>query len=303
MDEFEIYQGVSKALGFSDYSPLLIQYGGIAALENILRSGELWFGDLDGMNDGSECNHFIDAIHSSLEEVVPVELVSLVRSLINEHRASLKSNSFASSWCEYTPDCRGGDNTMWQTYSDPENPVAFIIDSSQFMPSQINAKRKDFFIFSSRVSYVRSDRAAGLLRQDLLKLKDIGLLTDTKKNGVLIALLLLAKAPAIKHETWRSEQEIRFLFSPALLKIIGKEIPSLKYQQGSKNGIVRTNMRFPLKEYQQFDFDFSMRRILKQVLVGPSRNQSATELAVRGLLKRYDLQSVEVVKSDSPLRR
>jgi hypothetical protein len=302
MDEFETYKSISQALGFSDYAPLLIQYGGVGSLESILKSNELWFGDLGGMNDGSECNHFIDAVYNSIEEVVPEEYILLARSLIDQHRDSLKNRSFASSWCEYTPECRAGDNLMWKSYADSAGPIAYIIDSTQFMPSHINAKRMEFFIFSNRVTYVQREHAADLLQQDLDKLRTLGFLEDKAQNGILTALLLLAKAPAIKHESFRGEKEIRFLFSPVLLELMGKQIPTFQYQQSPKSGISRTYMRFPLKEYGQFDLDFSMRRMLKQVLIGPSRNQLATEEAIRKILTRHQLNSVEVVRSDSPLR-
>lgn len=300
--DFRVYKEVQSALGISDYSNKIIHYTSFENLSLMLESGELWFGHISNMNDTAECSHFISGVESSLRDIFDKISFSSYFSIIENAKNSIEKDTFISSWCEYTNENAEGLLPMWQEYGKNGRGVGLIIDSSIFQPSRLKPENLNFFIFSSKVKYLKKESAIeyadNLVKRLFSKVK----LYNENMDLFVTAIMMLAAAPTIKHPSFSHEREIRFISMDP--------IPSLRPMRGDMSLVqhkvgddVRSYRRLKLHNYPESGFDLTPSRLVKAVLVGPGDDQGERNKQVRELLDRHSLRNVKVINSAIPYRR
>jgi len=297
--DFDQYKRVSNALGTSDYSNQIIHYTSHRTLENILQSQELWFGNIAQMNDMSECDHFLDAVLEQSSPLLGGMNVPALEALIQQLRPAIRDDTFVSSWCEYFDAEPDGKLNMWTRYGVAGLGVGLVVDSSKFQPSTITAPNLAFHVYTSKVEYVVRDHAVDLVNnyiKRVLSLPGIGPELST------MAIMLLAKAPCVKHNGFAEEAEIRFLYMDGMRRILGQHTVEDRIRTTSSELGERSFYSLPLINYPQFDFDLRMETILKKVLIGPASGKLERAESVRQILDHHGLQHIAVEVSDIPLR-
>lgn len=299
---FELYKRISNAIGISDYSSQIIHYTGLQSLERILQSQSLWFGRSKQMNDSTECDHFLDGVLEHSERLLGDLDTKALEMLIQKMRPAIRDESFISSWCEYFDAQPNGKLSMWRAYASNGFGIALVVDSSQLQPSSLNAQKLGFHVYSSKVEYVRKDRAIDAANKYLQRISNVPEWYDSPDKKIAVASTLLGKAPCVKHDGFAEEEEVRFLYLKGLRNIMGHFDEDEVIETTGEGSNKKYYFAMPLKEYPDYDFDLRPETILKKVIIGPLAEKSATAERLSQLLKHYQLGHVQIQFCDIPLR-
>lgn len=300
--DFETYKAVEKIIGTKDYSDKIIHYTKISNFENILNSRELWFGHISDMNDTSECQHFLSGIKGAFDKSFESLMLTDYWPIISSARSRILNETYVSSWCEYTSQHPDGSLPMWQEYGDNGQGIGLIVDSSNFQPSNLTPQKIQFFITNSQIEYLSSDRTLEYAAELTDRISKGIHFSDESLRLFSTALMLLAKAPTIKHQSYSHEREVRFLSIdpiPDIRPMRGGVLTTEKQISGRYKSFVR----LPLKNYPSYGFDLSIEKILLSVLLGPGEDQDERSNKVRHLLDRFGLQHVHILRSSIPYRK
>ncbi|PZO47374.1 MAG: hypothetical protein DCF16_17860 [Alphaproteobacteria bacterium] len=295
-DQFAAYQDACNALGIADYSRQIIHYTSVDVLESVLKSNEIWFGRLCDLNDTEECDHFLNGVIGQLPNLLTKAELTEVEALLPMLAPLVKYQTYVSSWCEYFDAEPEGHLNMWCRYAASPTGVGLVVDSSQFQPSAITAKTLGFHVMTAKVEYVRQEKAIDLANQYFRRMSNLGYMQRLLQEKLFVAIMLAAKAPCVKHQSFLEEKEMRFLFMPGLFNALGQS-----HQVPTRTHSGREFFALALKNYADFALDLRIEKILKKVVIGPGRHQQARQAAARQLLDRYGLQHVETLLSDIPL--
>jgi hypothetical protein len=299
-EQFALYQRTVSALGIGDFSSLLVHYTSVATLEAILHSRELWFGRLSDLKDTAECDHFIDGVLQNASSLVPIADPNVIAATARHFRQAVRNETCVSSWCEYSLAEPEGKLGMWREFGDDGAGVGIVIDSSQFLASAIKREHLSFGIYSARMEYVHKDRVSDHANDMFKRVANIAMPGTDVMRKLMVAALVLGKAPCVKCHSYREEQEIRFMrMSPTLNGgIAGPTVQRFATVRGKQ----RAFAALPLKDYPQNSLDLRVERILKRVVVGPKGDRAAREQRVKALLAKHGLGHMPVVVSDIPWR-
>ena len=267
-----------------------------------MKSNELWFGSTAQMNDTAECNHFIDAVLNQSSQLLgDIELPGL-ELIIEQLRPAIRDDTYISSWCEYFDVDPDGKLSMWRGYADDGEGVGLVIDSSQLQPSEITPQKVGFFVYSSKVEYVREKRVIDLANDYIRRLTTVADINATLMENLNMAITLLAKAPCVKHDGFKEEEEVRFLYMRGMRKILGSSRTDEIIKRVGSGKDSRTFYAFPLLNYTEFDYDLRLSSLLKKIVIGPAKNQEVRANKIRQLLNHYNLHHVTVEMSNIPYR-
>jgi hypothetical protein len=299
-EQFAQYQRMVSALGIGDFSSLLVHYTSVATLETILDSRELWFGRLSDLKDTAECDHFIDGVLQNARSLLPIADPNMIAAVVQQFRQAMRNETFVSSWCEYSLVEPEGKLGMWREFGDDGMGVGIVVDSSQFLASAIKREHLSFGIYSARMEYVHKDRASDHANDMFKRIANMEISGADAMQKIMLAALVLSKAPCVKHHSYSEEQEIRFMrMSPTLNGgITGPTVQRFATVRGKQ----REFAALPLRDYPQHSLDLRVERILKRVVIGPQGDRSAREQRVKALLAKHGLSHVPIVVSDIPWR-
>lgn len=306
VDTFELYKSTERALGTTDFSDRLIHYTTIETLAAILASRTLRFGNLSEMNDPSECDHFADGLIEGLLQFKVKLDRNEIRDQIEKIRDLVRCETYASSWCEYFYTQPDGKLEMWREYGDHGQGVGIVVDSSDFLPSNLTPSKINFAINSTRVAYIpRSVSAATDLANDMVqRLSRLSHFRVNPWTTMQLATLVMAKSPCVKHDGYALEEEIRFLHFAGLRRILPNLADSgadlVKVIQPAPNG--RRYVDLPLSNYPQYGFDLSPERLLKRIVIGPSGDSVRRAAQVRSLLDEFLFSHTDIHISQLPMR-
>ncbi len=293
------YLEVEAALGRQDFSNRLMHYTSIDAFQRILESNEIWFGRLDAMNDGEEIDLFFQSAVDKIGQLITQADPHIVKTIATNLIPQIRSGTYVSSWTEYFSTDEDGAIDLWERYADGGGGVAIVVDSSQFVPSAIKEENVNFWINASKMLYIQPHTAINLLNDMIRRLSNIPHYQENLNDQFFLAMCLLAKAPLVKRNGWRSEGEVRLIAMKGHREILGMPFEGDLVTLES-NG--KEYYRFPLKNYPEHGFDFSPSRMLKMVLVGPGPDQEKRCDFVEHLLREHGLPMVDVVPSGLKLK-
>ncbi|GAM96979.1 hypothetical protein U91I_00600 [alpha proteobacterium U9-1i] len=261
-------------------------------LASILKSNELWFGNLLDLNDTQECDHFLDTVIPEFPRLI--EGGAAYSAYLPVVREMVRSHTYVSSWCEYLPDRADGKLSMWGRYADDCAGVGIVADSSPFLPSAIKPANLGFHVFSSRVDYVKKQDVVAHAKDVIDRLSRVHMFPVPVPEALAAAVVVAVKAVCVKHDGWFEEEEIRFLHFGG--------VPGLSKPEALRHSGGRQFFALGLQSYPDAQFDFSPARILKKVVIGPKGDKAARAAEVRRMLDAHGLRHVEIVISGIPYR-
>lgn len=299
---FDLYRRSSNALGIGDYSNRIIHYTTEEALGKIIETNSLLFGSISQMNDTTECDHFLDHVLENSHRLLgSVDLPGL-QQLITNLRPAIRDQTYVSSWCEYFESEPNGKLSMWRAYGDNGLGVGLVVDSAQLQPSALTAQKIGFHVYSTKVEYVRDNRAVELANNYLRRIASMPENAGALQQRMQMAIMLLAKAPCVKHIGFEEEEEVRFLYMKGLNHLLGGLESSERIVQIGEPPHKREYYVFPLDDYDQFGFDLRIGSVLRRVIVGPAGDAAERAARITQMLKSHMLGHVEVLLSKIPLR-
>ncbi|MDF2366309.1 DUF2971 domain-containing protein [Sneathiella sp.] len=302
LDRFDLYTRIADAMGVADYSTQIIHYTSSETLERILETQSLWFGSTVQMNDTTECDHFINEILAQAPALLSDAGQLLLQRFIEQLRPAIRQETYISSWCEYFDEYPDGRLSMWRGYADEGKGVALVVDSSPLQHSRMTPQKIDFHVYSSKVEYVREGHAAALAHDYLQRISALPEVNAALLNRMNMAVMLLAKAPCVKHNGFDEEAEVRFIYMKGLRRIIGQTLSEETIHTLDPGPNEKAFFVLPLTNYPEYGFDLRIETVLKKVIVGPSADKEARAEATRKLLDHYGLEHVPVDISRIPLR-
>jgi hypothetical protein len=191
---------------------------------------------------------------------------------------------------------------MWRAYADQGAGVGLVVDSSQMQPSQITPQKANFHLYSTKVEYIRANRAVTHANDVIRRLSSLPELSGTLVEKLQLAILLLSKAPCVKHDGFAEEEEVRFLYMKGLLKLFGQSDLNETIQTIQTPTGVKRFYAFELRAYPQSGFDFRIETVLKKVVIGPSPDQAQRAERSDQLLKAHGLGHIPIELCRIPLR-
>ncbi len=298
---FKAYKRIERALGVTDFSSELIHYTGLQKLVLMLESKQLWFGRLDEVNDLKEVDHYLQGVTGAVAELIPEVPREFVEQLAAQIRSPLREQTYVSCWCEHIdPD---GELPMWNLYAREGDGIGIVVDASQFQPSNLEAKNLGFFLNVTRVEYAKLSEAANIARRMVRQLSTLGAFPIQERVGFVT--LLLTKAVAVKHHSFASEKEVRFLSVAGIDAAMGaftKTARTIPAAIQPRSVGARTYLPVALAPYGASGFDLSVGRVLRKIVVGPGGDQDARVAAARRVLDAHGLTAVPVQKNGIPFR-
>jgi hypothetical protein len=297
--DFAAYKKIENAIGIEDYADSIIHYSSFETLESLLQSNELWMGHISNMNDTTECSHFLSGIEPAFRDLFDPRTLAQFWPYVEKARNRIMTDTFVSSWCEYSDDEQDGSLYMWQEYGNGGQGIGIIVDSSRFQPSSLTPQKINFFVSNSKVKYIPQNTAASYAEELSRKVYKAISNLDEARRLFATAMMIIASAPTIKHPSFAHEKEIRFLF----LDPIPDFRPMKKFMsvtETAAGGSLRPYAQLQLRDYPEYGFDLSPSKILKAILVGPGKDQNQRAQKVYDLLGTNGLEHVEVIRSRIP---
>lgn len=254
------------------------------------------------MNDVSEYSHYLDAIRLVISDLVPDVPPEILTQLFQQMDQLVRNAVYISSWCEYSDDFPEGSLQMWRSYGNSGQGVAAVIDSSQLQPSVLTEAKLGFFVQSSKVQYLRTDDVKSTAAELLKRIRETEALADIPNFGIAITAALIAKAPSSKHRAFHEEKEIRFLAFPRFSEAMGRYFPSNAIRTIRVKDQEKEFFALSLANWERFDFDLRLSKVLRKVLIGPLGEPKQREVRVRQKLDELGLDHVPTEIVDIPLR-
>lgn len=299
---FEQSKRLNDAVSAGDYSNRIIHYTSADNLEKIIQGEELWFGRIDQLNDATEFTYFADVVRKVAHQLVPNAPRSMVDQLIGNLDGAIRNSAYISSWCEYYDHEADGRLPMWIAYGDGASGVAAVVDSSQMQPSAVTPNKFSYFVFTTKVEYVRKESASETAARYLDRIRRSGVLERIPYSEAVLGSLLMARAPSIKHIAFNEEREVRFLALPGLQQMSNRYFPTNRIRTISSGEEQREYFSLELKHWVEYDLDLRLSSILRKVLVGPKNDPASRASRLRKLLNSKGLNHVPVEIVDIPFR-
>ena len=297
---------------FPELRPLLAHYTTLPTFEAILKKDEIWFSHPSWMNDSDEVVRGI----TEAWELVPVS-EDLQQACLNEHRLSkLKLGFFREisaftrghfrdiyifSASEIEEDDNRGSLSMWRAYAEEGSGVAIVFDTEALkaLPdSPLIIDRVRYVAPEERIHWILAQ--CGVLAQRIIDLQpDDARLT---RLGTILAESIKLAAIFSKHIGFFEEQEWRVVYMGSR-DPHDRYVPCFSYNNGPRG--IEPKLKLPLRpEPGLTSDDLSIERIVKKVIVGPSRASDLVGSTVRRMIRQCGKSELakHVVESDIPYR-
>jgi len=299
-------------------SVLFAHYTSATTAIKIIQNGELWMRSVMDMNDLSEVDLGYDLVLNAFAQkqlrkkydgalkkfgIGIDELIATGKHEFSE----MKKHVFVTCLSEHKPCNSFGRLSMWRAYA-PVNGVTLIMDSKIIAPHP----QAGIFFGAVPILYLKPDdkkSVHGILNQIALNLEKTYINIGSQECGSRLLGSVYAQAASIKHIAFKTEREWRLVLSASSsisLNIAHSSVLSKGVEDigGLLQPVYKLNLN-KLYAVGTADEGYSfISRILKKIIIGPSRNSAllhealCDELYSAGISEPQDM--VEI--SGIPLR-
>jgi hypothetical protein len=294
----EIVENLGRPFNEAVPPPIIYHYTDAAGLLGILKSGELWFSDIFGLNDPSELRHGVSYAVNFLKEA----------AVGGSPEVGIFANIFEEFWTQGIEEiasffvcCLSATDeelSQWRAYADNGRGYALgfdtdllklSLDDNSFPISHFSICYEDKPLRATHSSLVNKvlPLIAGSVQFGLAKDELREFLTAV---GVAFSAECVASSTLFKHRAYLNEHEYRLL----KLFAAGAPLPALRYRMRAHT----------LHRYFEFNWKAKSANALKRIVIGPSADRLASQRFVRSCLKEFHLSGgqVDVDVSDIPFK-
>lgn len=254
--------------------PEVFHYTSIKAFLNIIKSGELWFSNLNQMNDATEMVGFLDDLVSKLGITMKKEEAYV--SISNKLKERFNKLPFAMSFT-FNED----DAAQWERYGDRAKGIMLTFDEiilqKLFFPfAKMMAQPKPFSVNS----------AVEICRNYILYKKEF-------KSDEELVEYIYKYACLWKHQSFLSENELRIFLEDENV-FVRKELVD--------DVIVKQIMKVDLRKLCGSQ-NLTIEDLIVRVTIGPHSRQNIGDMQL--FLRGYGLNrlSQKISFSNCPLRK
>jgi len=307
-----MWSDVEEAKSFPAVRPVLAHYTSIATLDSIMSNDELWFSNPLLMNDAEELRfgmfegfqafHRSEAIrqasggeerHKALADAFNGYYVRFER----EHAF----DTYVLCLSEHDPGNTDGRLSMWRGYGSNGNGAAIVFDSAKIDANDASPLIFDRVIYAS--SAKRREWIEGKLTEFAVRLQVQNVPTD-KLFLPAHALFERIKVFALftKHQGFEEEREWRAVYFPDRDR--DHRLHSMFSYAIGRHG-VEPKLRFKVAPIDGVTaVDFSLSKLVHQILLGPSISSQLAITAVRRMLEKVGKPELceRVFASTTPYR-
>jgi len=285
---------------------LLAHYTTASAAFEIIRSKTLWFRQGGAMNDFLEFKYGRDCLISVLSGPVGQRLYAIlseeldmspnaITKFLNRAILFAEKRVYIACLSEHDLDADSiGKLSMWRAYGKETGTALVIsIDNLAYYHPRIN-------IYSSAVAYWTKEEFVhnfGLMLDEVERsLSFVRQITKSEIWKILYGIVRFS-VHCVKHPGFREEREWRFIYSnwqlPDKIKIAFQTV----------HGHPQLVAMLPLEKFEGTNVDFSIRTILRNIIIGPSQYPVLISDAFKDLLRSVSaFESTRITVSDIPLR-
>jgi hypothetical protein len=290
-------------MAYLEYRPTqtLYQFCSLQSFRGILASKAIWCTDLNAANDPRELKlgfqHFFEALKFVSETEYRGDVGDFLRGLANRVISGQEKQQLFCACFSLQRDSL----PMWREYGDNCRGLAIGFRSTAVtsLPGRIQ-----------KVRYLNDDSPEEFrsLVRELAKSFDPDRSPEDISYWSGAASNILAAATALKHHTWKYEEEIRFGYAQVYAEP-GRRVPVSTFDDGAPIFWQKPLTRLRgAEQVQYFAFPFGLRkrnsykteRAIDRVLIGPRCDLSADE--VRAELLSQGFVGVEVLRSECEVR-
>lgn len=274
--------------GAARYGEHLYHYTTFSALYNILKTKELWWGNMATMNDSKELNYFIDGLKQVLIEdfADKGEAIDIFFDDVKKKRG----DNYPYSMCFSR---LADDAAQWERYADSAKGVCIVFSTETL---------KKLFMFSM-VQMNEAFYDTDFRKHDhysILKyyIEKNTLNSFSERNGEIQNIIYTAVSH--KHKSFFSENEVRLItfwhfFSKCFSCNEGYE--SFEVINGQIKKVLKINLeRFCANE------GVCIEDLFDGIVIGPRASQSKSVLADFCKSNGFNQLSAHISVSDCPLR-
>ena len=268
----------------------LYHYCPNSTLKNIIKSKELWLGNIAYMNDTQELNYFVNRLKLCLQNTFSNDKLDRYNEVLEKMDSGLsKENRHVFCLSELYDDA-----AQWERYANNACGVSVGFNSTFLVASVYNP----LFLFG-KVAYGNDPRNHAVYKV-LREYIETGELTEGFSSSNSIISNVLICATQYKHDSFSSEHEWRI--STSLSNRMNEQsCPDFhqdsKLIKGSIKDVVVVNLKDRCSQLK-ITFD----DLFDNIIIGPRSKKSVEEL--QGYLKKlgHDKLAEKVYKSTCPLR-
>jgi len=305
-------QKTSPLDNFPHNRPLLAHYTSISTLESIVRNDELWLSNPLYMNDLEELKFGLDEglqaflIHQGVKEACGsderyTKLKEIFHYYYNRFNNEHAFDIYVFCLSEHNPELSDGLLSMWRGYGSNGNGAAIIFDSSK-----INFIQESPFIIS-KVEYASTEERLKWIDAKLTHFAGILKCRNVPDELLYIATYMIFERIKVysiftKHRGFSEEREWRVAYlrerdEQGLLSDM------LHYSIGN-NGI-EPKLKLKISPVEGLtDSDFSLDKIVKQIILGPTVSSPLAITSVKRMLDTVGKQGISerLSASTTPFR-
>ena len=307
-----LWADIMQGETFPNKRPLLAHYTSLSTLENIMRSGEIWFSNPLYMNDFEELNFGMiegakafressEIKNACSEKTYYDKLLNIFDEMFNRYVREHVFDTYIFCSSEHKSDNEDGLLSMWRGYGGNGHGAAIVFDSRQF--EHIYGAP----LVISKVRYASNNERRSWIKAKMTEFANLLLTANVSPEKLSIPIHLLFErikmfALFTKHDGFSEEAEwrIAYLKERDLQK---KFEPMFSYAVG-RNG-VEPKLKFKIAPVEGYTSeDLNLEKIVNKIILGP---MMASPLAVKSVrrmlqtLKRPELAE-RVTASSTPFR-
>ncbi len=296
----------------------LVHYSSFSALHGIIENEEIWFSPVAAMNDfdevtkGKQMLEFLSSPNNPLSQVIDGIIEVGSRAGISfEHAYNTSKDSdlfetFISCWSTYDPATNSHDNlSMWRGYASDGNGAAILIDPMNLGLMNLFSSHIVAYpvYYETEIEFVaRAKRAFTHFLNNLCKFSPEVLKAQEQHALQAFTDLCFQLAISHKHPGFHAEREWRFVWRRHR-EFEDRFISYVRPQVGPRG--MFEYFCLPIKTDEAIaPVELNIRDLVKEIMVGPTRDAFLKMQATRALLKKneFDLDRTKVTQSYIPYR-
>jgi hypothetical protein len=282
---------------FQGFRPnVLYHYTSQYGLENITKTGEVWFSDIAYLNDASEMKLAIDVIRNCTTNIGD-SLSDIGKELLRRSEVSYSPESptngfFVSCFCS-----DGDLLSQWRAYGEGGGGYALGFNSKEMANTGAIRVRKIIYDPELQKSFVE-----GIVNDTLELLEKVAdgrCIKDLDKDDntlptfcAFLSNHLTELLCSFKHESFKEEGEWRLIYDFQR----DNDVDLLKFRAGKGYPVPYLEMPLSLQR------EGMPKSPLVEIIHGPTLHKELTSKSLELMLERENIEYVEVKSSNSPLR-
>ena len=287
----------------------IYHYTNINSIVGIIEKNELWATKVDYLNDYKETDYIFDIISNSelKDELLKNSILNALRryfSKINSKYEGMSCGKEIDSFIdmqienEYVKDAyvlsfsTNSDNlVLWGNYSSFKGyNICFEKEKLLSELSNKPFKEESWIILGGKIEYLdckkKNNIISNLIEEIYSDFNEYNISEEILIKVIIAHIVILGSF--IKNELMKSEDEFRILLIYA--EEYSEKIPTQSIK-------IRDNSFVPFCKIKG-----NITSAMTKITIGPTNNIDTTEKGVNQMLKKYDIENVEVKKSEITLR-